>query len=283
MVTTFQTDDGFPARIDRTRSQVEAVVIVDDGDSAEHWTRLRRWFDRESDVVLIHHASNRGIAAALNTGLDRAAKMGFTHAALLDDDTVPAPGMVVALMGMLDSEEGYGQAIVGTRHTSSAFEEARSEEPDRSREVPSVITAGSLMPLTVFRNVGPFREELFIDYVDHEYSLRARACGVRIVQCAGAGMEQRIGEAQDTRLGHLRSIHSPARTYYFFRNSLVVALEYGWRFPRFALWIGWQQLKTLVKIGLFLQPKAQYLRAVRRGWRDGIARQLGRIPEDALA
>jgi rhamnosyltransferase len=136
--------------------------------------------------------------------------------------------------------------------------------------------------LSVFQAVGPFREELFIDYVDHEYALRARSCGVRILRCEGIGMEQPIGETHLTPFGHLRSTHSPVRTYYFFRNSLAIALEYASRFPSFALWIGWQQFKTLVKVALFLQPKVQYLRAVRRGWMDGIAGRLGRMPDAML-
>jgi len=37
-----------------------------------------------------------------------------------------------------------------------------------------VITSGSLLPLATYADIGPFREEFFIDFVDTDYCFRAR-------------------------------------------------------------------------------------------------------------
>lgn len=81
VVTTFSPDEGFPDRIARIQAQVQVVVIVDDGASAVSRERLMRWFvGVHPEIVLLHHATNRGVAAALNTGLEWAGAMGFTYA-----------------------------------------------------------------------------------------------------------------------------------------------------------------------------------------------------------
>jgi rhamnosyltransferase len=281
VVTAFSPDDGFPDRIARIHAQVQCVIIVDDGASDVTGVRLTRWFEGLPGIVLLHHASNRGVAAALNSGLELAGTMGFTNALLLDDDSVVASGMVAGLIAALEGDPNQLPAIVGTGYNSPG-NVSDAVTSDRLKVVPSIITAGSLIPLKVFVYVGPFREELFIDYVDHEYCLRARTKGVRILQCEEVGMEQPIGQAQKNAWGELRSVHSQARTYYFFRNSFVVAREYIWKFPEFSIWVCWQQFKTLVKILFFMRPKRQYWRAMLRGLSDGWACRLGRISDGVL-
>ena len=44
-----------------------------------------------------------------------------------------------------------------------------------------VITSGSFIPISIFNDVGFMREELFIDFVDIDWCLRARAKGYEIV------------------------------------------------------------------------------------------------------
>jgi rhamnosyltransferase len=283
VVTTFRLDEGFPDRIARIQAQVESVVIVDDGASIESKARLKRWFDgMHPGIVLLHHVSNRGVAAALNTGLEWAGARGFTYAALFDDDGLIAPGMVGRLVAAFDNDLNQMRAIVGISYSAPSKEGSQEGASEQLKKVSTVITAGSMIPLKIFQHVGPFREELFIDYVDHEYCLRARLRGVWIRQCAEVGMVQPIGQRQKTAWGELRSVHSPARTYYFFRNSLAIAREYFWRFPGFTIWIGWQQFKTLVKIIFFMQPKRLYWSAMIRGWADGWAGRFGRISDDII-
>src|SRR3989339_1958761 len=88
VVTTFTPDEGFPDRIARIQAQVQGVVIVNDGATVVSEARLTRWFSGMNPrIVLLHHATNRGVAAALNTGMEWAGSMGFTYAVLFDDDS----------------------------------------------------------------------------------------------------------------------------------------------------------------------------------------------------
>ncbi len=279
IVTTYSPDDGFPDRIAKIQSQVQCVVIVNDSASAKIKERLARWFTGMPCIVLMHQETNRGIAAALNTGMEWAGTMGFAYAILFDDDSIISPGMVNKMVSIFEKHPNYMSSIVAVSQNFKG-KASPNEITYQVKEVSSVITAGSMIPLEVFQTIGLFREELFIDYVDHEYCLRAKLKGVRILECVGASIGQPIGQSQKTALGELRSIHSPLRNYYFFRNSFAVACEYFWRFPEFAIWSMWQQFKGLVKILFFLRPKRQYLLAMILGWRDGCVCRFGRIPDD---
>ncbi len=279
VVTTFSPDDSFPDRIRGLSRQVREIVIVDDGASSKIFSSLEKWFQGSTGICILHHTTNRGVAAGLNTGLDWASQKGYTHAILLDDDSLVERDMVAQLMAIYVDNPNMRPMMVGANYNkiSNASRQARSSG---FRSVKTLITAGTLIPLSVFNYVGAFREDFFIDFVDHEYCLRARSLGVKILQCDGFGMEQPIGQRQKTVIGKLRSVHSPTRVYYFYRNSLVTIRQYISRYPGFSMWILLQQLKTLLKIILFLHPKRQYIRATSKGIAHGWRNRLGRIPED---
>jgi len=281
IVTTYNPDEEFPVRIARTQSQVQHIVIVDDGATTINISRLVGWFSNCPDIHLIHHELNKGVAAALNTGMNWAIENGFTHALLLDDDSLICLETVNVMLASYKYIHGSPLTILGTNYGISKIF-SREDNPGRSVGVSSVITAGTLIPLQVFDLVGPFREDFFIDYVDHEYCLRARAHGVTIHKCLDANMDQPIGQTLKVAYGELSSIHSPIRTYYFFRNSFAVIQEYIWKYPRFSAWIVWQQVKTIVKILGFLRPKRHYWNALTRGLQDGYCKRFGRIPEEIL-
>ena len=76
------------------------VVVVDDG-STDGTSELARRFD----VELVRHRQNLGISAARNTGIAtvRAPLVAFT-----DDDCVPDPGWLEALLGAFERKEAAG-------------------------------------------------------------------------------------------------------------------------------------------------------------------------------
>jgi rhamnosyltransferase len=280
VVTTFRPTVDIITGIRAIRHQVQTVLIVDDGGLAENQDKLATWFKDDPGIVLLRHATNRGIAAALNTGLTAAKRLGFSHTVLLDDDSVASPSLVAELMSVYNSASMTGRVIVGSA-TGKDNEADKTKATPRVLRVSTIITAGSLLPIDVFDQIGPFREEFFIDFVDHEYSLRARAQGIRILVCGAATIKQPIGRKQMTPFGELKSVHSPDRTYYYFRNSSTAVREYGLRFPLFAAWVIWQQVKLLVKIVLFLGRRKKYIQMVLRGWRDSMARRFGPISSAA--
>jgi rhamnosyltransferase len=109
------------------------------------------------------------------------------------------------------------------------------------RETVAVITSGSLLSVATFTKVGPYRSDFFIDFVDHEYCLRLRQLGYKVVISTAPLMVHAMGAgtviSRDSKVGRL-SLHltnrSPLRRYYMTRNGLLVARKY---FAVAPLWV----------------------------------------------
>ncbi|MEI7817010.1 MAG: glycosyltransferase [Desulfuromonadales bacterium] len=281
VVTSFFPDEEFPLRIKNLLDQAQCVVVVDDSGSVGEHHRLNQWFHGVEGVKVIHHPSNLGVAAALNTGIEKAAELGFGYALLLDDDSQLRAEFLTGLLAEFEKSYDPNRTIVGINFGKLSRKEDVASG-DNFREVESLITAGCIVSINLHQTIGPFRTGFFIDYVDHDYCLRARAEGIRLVQYSALGLIQPIGQTQQTSLGELASVHSATRVYYFFRNSTIIVKEYYRKYPQFILWIIYQQLKTIAKILLFLHPKHSYIKAMFRGWLDSFSCSLGKMPDGRI-
>ena len=122
--------------------------------------------------------------------------------------------------------------------TSTAIHRASWFRGRTWRECPTVITAGTLLSLRAFATVGPFRDAFFIDSVDHDYCLRLRAKGYRVVVTREPLIVHAVGDYGCVRVLGMEiahSVHPPTRRYYITRNRLMLIGEYAFKEPRWAL------------------------------------------------
>ena len=181
----------------------------------------------------------------------------------LDQDSLPQDGMVSGLRQTLNrlQANGHKVACVGPRVRLPGsskpavfarlgwFGLQRQSCPhdEAAIECDFLLSSGSLVPLEVIDDVGGMEEALFIDQVDTEWCLRARAKGYRVFGACGAVLEHRLGEALFRiwfgRWRHLPR-HKPFRYYYIFRNSVhLFRREYA---PRKWMWFQLQWLGALL-------------------------------------
>ena len=198
VVVTYHPDSGFPDRLDRVRPQVGWVVVVDNGSSPPAREMLRN--AAGPDVELILNDANLGVATALNQGVGRARERSFRWALTLDQDSIVEPFLVQALLEAFnDFPMKEKVAVVGSNY----YDEKRAktlvpESPTQPSclEQTTVITSGSLISVDAYGKVGPFRDEFFIDHVDDEYCLRARAMGYKVILCRRPVIRHSIGSAR---------------------------------------------------------------------------------------
>lgn len=244
------------------------------------------------DVVTL--GSNLGIARAQNEGITRALAAGASHVLLFDQDSEPAPDMVAALLA--------GEARAGARGLTVAACGARYHDPRQDNPPPFIrieglrlrrqpcadpddvvavdylVSSGCLIPAQALRAVGPMNEDLFIDYVDIEWGLRAAALGLHSFGVCAARMRHDLGDAPLRVLGRDRPVHSPLRHYYLFRNA--VALYRRPDLPSNWKWVdGGRLLLKFVAYALYARPRLDHLRMMLRGMRDGLRGRLGRIDD----
>jgi rhamnosyltransferase len=282
VIVTYRPDGNIGTRIERVASEVAHVVVVDNGSEPGTVRSLQSAASRLG-VELVLNESNRGVATALNQGVERARERGFAWALLLDHDTVVRAGISATLHSARAAHPRPERvAIVGSNYVETAHGRPFIDRvPGAGAWVDTLIaiTAGSLLSIAAFEDVGRFRDELFIDDVDTDFCLRLRARGYLVILATQVTMDQTIGAAHREHRFLWRTVrplnYSPLRWYYLMRNSVIVAREHRQVAPHWAGPHVRAHLKWALKAVLFEQSRMAKLRAILRGSWDGLRGRLG--------
>lgn len=274
--------------------QAPFTVIVDNGSEPGLLDQLR---ETHKPVEIIRLDCNRGIAAAQNTGVAAARKLGASHVLLLDQDSIPAGDMVARLCATLDSleREAVKVGCIGSRFFAPGLEgrfaflrlgpigmrRVFCDGGAGAIESDMLISSGTLVSLAVIDAVGPMDESLFIDHVDTEWCFRARSLGYRLFGECRALLEHDLGE--DSRkiwFGRWRRVHrhKPFRYYYIFRNSILL-FRRSYVPAQWVLFEIWYLLGLVILFGLSRASARGTLSMMYRGCCDGLRGVAGRAKE----
>jgi len=205
-------------------------VVIVDNSSISDLHRLRC----ASDCIIVPMGVNRGIAAAQNEGIRLARAHDAEIVLFFDQDSTIAPDFVGRLLAHSRPNEPHVVAPRGIDDQSGEELEAmrviaggrvKSIKPGNGValvRVDIVISSGMAVTAAALDIVGEMNPDLFIDLVDTEWCLRARASGVPVEIVTDAVMEHRIGSRSVRRLGMTVLVHSPRRCYYQIRNPLLL-------------------------------------------------------------
>ena len=231
VIVTYEPDAEFPQRLRIAAAQFPLTVLVD--NTAAESPGLPGT-DADKLRVLRNHG-NPGLGIALNQGCEAALDSGFEWVVTLDQDSLLAPEF---LQGMLLAwhQCGDAPAILGSNYFSVSRDAYKIAPGQGASTVAAktVITSGSLVHLGTWNGLGRFREDYFIDAIDHEFCLRLRGAGFPVRISCQSLMRHTIGD-ELSYSGWLRRLapfsHSPLRKYTTARNSLRTMLEYGRQEP----------------------------------------------------
>ena len=271
---------------------VDSVVLVDNGSAGWDPQALRSACPA---LIVQQLQTNEGIAAAQNEGIALARARNASYVLLLDQDSVPQEGMVATLKEVLErlKRQGHRVACVGprTRFPGSAelstFVSAGWLGPRRiicrdagsAVECDTLIASGSLIPMDVLEEVGGMEEDLFIDLVDIDWCLRARAKGYRVFGACGAVLEHRLGEAtRQVWAGRWRGVprHKPFRYYYIFRNTLLLSRREYMPLKWVLYHLRWLVILFVVH-GVFSRTRGGELGMMLKGAVHGVRGVTGRL------
>lgn len=276
VIVTFRPAADFAGYLEAIRAQFRPVFVVDNGSAGAALDMLRGLAG--DDVLLFERVRNTGLGAALNYGMRQAQQRGFRWAVLFDQDTKPTGDMTSCFADILADHPAPDRiAIIGSRFRDRNREPTPPECAVRAGsgclwiDKRRVITSGSLLSLAAFEALGPFREDLFIDSIDHEFCHRARLGGWSVLQTAETLLSHSVGQYRKHRLLGMniwRSHHSAMRCYFMTRNRMLLARERG-QYGKL-LRGGMRALKEAGLILLFEEDKAAKVFATLSGYLAGI-------------
>lgn len=235
IIVTFNPEENVLVNIvSEIKSQVYKVIIVD--NSSNNIDFLREAFRGEKNVELISLNENFGIAYAQNKGIKHAKDNNATHVILFDQDSAISEGFVDGLISCENELLKSGGKVGGVgpaffdRETGSIYPATvyrgcfidRVDLVDKPVVATFIIASGSLIRISVLDEVGYMREDFFIDFVDVEWSIRAKKYGYNVYINPLIKMEHSIGDQRIKVFGRMISMHSDFRKYYISRNALYM-------------------------------------------------------------
>ncbi|MHC2363029.1 glycosyltransferase family 2 protein [Rhizobium leguminosarum] len=265
--------------------QLDQLLVVDNGSLVD----VGLGDAMPAEVIRLD--DNFGIARAQNIGIERARANGSDYVLLLDQDSVPARDMVATLLAALSVKEaeGFKVACVGPRYSDSRKLDAapfvRLEglrlkrqacaRPTAIIDVDFLIASGCLIPLSTIDAVGDMVEEMFIDYVDIEWGLRAQSKGYRSYGVCAALMEHALGDESIAFGRRNIPVHSPLRHYYHVRNAIWLCRQ-PWLMKRWKIVLLWRVARQFAFFSIMTAPRLQHARMMTIGLLHGIMNRMGK-------
>ncbi|WP_255988779.1 glycosyltransferase family 2 protein [Chitinolyticbacter albus] len=243
------------------------------------------------NVRYILNMNNAGIAAALNQGVEKLFSLGCAFAFLFDQDSEPDE---LFFQSIKSGFARAGKVSDKTAQMAPAYFDLRMQqiapfirvEGLRVRRIAAagdelicadyVITSGACVSKAAWKAIGPMDESLFIDCVDIEWGLRAKAKGWQTYALPSVVMRHCLGEEPLQVFGRKFPLHTPLRHYYFFRNT-VALLKRGY------IPVGWKVVE-LYKLPLrffvytiFAEHGAKHAAMMLKGVLHGVIGKMGRM------
>jgi rhamnosyltransferase len=282
VVITFCPQAAVLDNLAKVRSQVEGLVVVDNGSLAELLTSLQT-AARELDFTLIENEVNLGIAAALNAGVRWARSQGFQYVTLFDQDSTVTEGFCAAMVAQYESHPRRDKvAIVTPSQVERSTGRARAHRFAKDGGPLIAITSGSLMPVDIFDRCGWFQEDLIIDCVDHEYCLRARSQGYTLAECRNAVLLVAVGSTTSHQAFGLTISarhYSARRRYYITRNRLVMIQRFWKQQPAWCCRTLQDIVQDTIKVAFVEEGRWGKMGNTARGIYDAFCGRMGKVVE----
>lgn len=228
--------------IQQAASWIHSLYVIDNASSDQTCEVLRT-----IDFPGLHIRvlpENQGVAAAFNLGLQAAMREGVRWLFVLDQDSRCLPGCLESLCSQAESLIGcslqvgavcpsvYSRQFRHILHPPYVWDGYVLKPIDATTEkgpvnVHSGISSGTLYLVQALDQIGGFREDFFIDFVDHECHLRLLASGWSMWWIPGAELEHELGVRQEMTPEGLWIEHAPYRYYYMVRNMLEGYWQHG--------------------------------------------------------
>jgi len=170
--------------------------------------------------------NNEGIAKRLNQAVEAAMQTQYDYFLTMDQDSSFKPGDFEKYKSLIQKEEYTKVAQFGINCQPQIT--MSSEQP---QEALTLITSGSILNLSLIKKVGDFNEDLFIDFVDAEFSYRVVQHGLINLIFSNIQLNHALGNLVSGRSlltfkKTLRIIHAPIRAFYITRNGLFLLFKH---------------------------------------------------------
>ena len=270
------------------RSQVDHIVICDNGSAPEIRQGLKGLeTEFPGFISFVWNEKNLGNAGGLNREIQAAMDAGAYWIMPIDDNSRPTPNMTNELLAAYEALSESDKARVGMVKPNYTTEKGLAYKETKPFIAVSGFSSGELVKADVYQKIGLYQEDLFIDFVDSEFSHRAFRKGILSLIVPDTILRHQRGHPTVRKfLWMTASVpnYPPSRYYYIARNGAYLYLrnfnEYFLhsvhRLSKFWIFV---VPRYLIKAVLFEDRKMKKISMVLRGTWDGLRGKLGKLQE----
>lgn len=198
---------------------IDKLILLDNSTVVK--TSIPEIISKKS--IYIHENENQGISKRLNQAMKIAKMGGSKYLLTMDQDSSFKTDQISSYLSMAHNEFKKENIIaVGLQGFYPSNPASSGKD--------LLITSGTIVNIEKADRIHGFDENLFIDYVDTEFCLRAWKHGYATVSMKGIEMMHTIGKEILTWTPNfkkeLRKFHQPKRLYYLMRNFLYTRKRY---------------------------------------------------------
>jgi rhamnosyltransferase len=261
-----------------------AIIIVD--NSQENNMEFAK---KIPGAVYVPNLANLGIAKALNIGCDAALNHGHDWVMTMDQDSSWDRTDIQLFLHKFknhkndsDFVRSFGPATVHKKEIRSVLGTIKSSFLKMLRSqvgtgvedfefVDRIISSGNIINLQIWKAIGGFNNELFINDVDYDFCYRLIQRGYKIIKINSCKMLHVDSAPQKTFFPHAFWYHKE-RIYYSLRNKYFILNNY----PEFAKKYRYKaSIRRIIFEKIFFFEFGD-LKYVFRGIFDGKKNKLGR-------
>jgi rhamnosyltransferase len=285
IMVTYNPEADVVANAKAIAKSCKELVIMDNGSKPDALKNVQL-LENETNITIIYNKQNMGLGYALNQGIqhildsenlkqvewiatfdqDSKVDRNYFEGLLFAYDKFPNKELVAIL-----APNWIEQKITSDRQSISNSTELLQEQK-------TVITSGSLVKKKVFSKIGLFEEDYFIDFLDHEFCLRARSKGYKIFIVTDVSMIHNLGNTQQHKLlgsTVMATNHNYIRRYYITRNRIYTYRKF---FKTEKEWIKEDFIATakeFIIILLFEKNRLKKLKSMMTGTFDALRGKKG--------
>ena len=227
VVVTYNPDlKRFERVVHSLKKEVKYIVIVDNG--SKNIANIEEIAGRK---IIIRMNINKGIAEGLNAGIKKALSQhkSIGWILTLDQDTIIKKGAIASIFEEFETL----QNSIKDRTGILAMSPKEKDEDMYTYPVPSnsnfvrklfAQTSGNLVRARIFASIR-FRDDFFIDQVDHEFDMRVRSNEFLIMEYDKKMLDHSLGKKENVGKKKI-DYYNERRLYYYTRNSTYLITHY---------------------------------------------------------
>ena len=247
---------------------VDVSVVVDNSDTKNE---ISQSLKNDPNFIYIDMDGNKGIAAALNKGIEYLNSKNIDFALTMDQDSLFPTKYYQDIMKLVNKYK-TDYSVIGLNFNQE------NGGLDEIIEVPYWITSGNFVNISDFMSVGGFMNELVIDYVDFELGYKFKKNGFKICYLKDFSLKHTIGNPIEIHLfgkTYYAMNHSPIRYYYRYRNAYYLYHFVDRQFFKKEYYK--EMIVNTLKMLIYEKNQKVKFSMIRKGIQDAKCQKMGKV------